>query len=214
MNYFISDMHFGCQNKYEGRTLEHDKIITENWNRVVNNNDDVYILGDIGRIGGNKDNEYLCKCISVLKGRKHLILGNHDGGLKDGRLRQLFVEICDYKEIIDNYNGMSHKLVLSHYPIAHFNGQHKGWVHLFGHLHETQENNVFLSYINYFNDIIRNNGKNEIPGPTFNVCSNLSYMNYSPQTLKHIIEYGSAYNSEIKWLDPTKPWKEFGDSSN
>ena len=47
------------QKKYEGRTLEHDKIIKENWNRVVHNNDNVYILGDFGKEGGNKDNEYL-----------------------------------------------------------------------------------------------------------------------------------------------------------
>ena len=60
MNYYISDIHFNCQNRYEGRTLEHDKIVKENWNRVVNNNDNVYILGDIGREGSNKDNEYLC----------------------------------------------------------------------------------------------------------------------------------------------------------
>ena len=56
LNYYVSDLHFGCQNKYENRTLEYDKLIKENWNRVVHNNDNVYILGDIGREGGNKDN--------------------------------------------------------------------------------------------------------------------------------------------------------------
>ena len=55
MNYYISDLHFGCQNKYEGRTLDHDKLIKENWNKTVTNGDTVYILGDIGREGGNKE---------------------------------------------------------------------------------------------------------------------------------------------------------------
>ena len=59
MNYYISDMHIGCTNKYENRTLEHDLILKENWNKRVTNSDDVYILGDIGRTGSNKDNEYL-----------------------------------------------------------------------------------------------------------------------------------------------------------
>ena len=59
-NYYISDLHLNCTNKYEGRTLEHDKLIKENWNRVVTNADTVYILGDIGREGGNKEMEYLC----------------------------------------------------------------------------------------------------------------------------------------------------------
>mgnify|MGYP003302343206 CR=1 FL=1 len=58
MNYYISDIHFGCQNNYEGRTLEHDQLIKKNWNEVVHNNDTVYILGDIGREGNNKENEY------------------------------------------------------------------------------------------------------------------------------------------------------------
>ena len=58
-NYYISDLHLNCTNKYEGRTLDHDKLIKENWNHVVTNADTVYILGDIGREGGNKDNEYL-----------------------------------------------------------------------------------------------------------------------------------------------------------
>ena len=82
---------------------------------VRNNVDTVYILGDIGREGSNKDNEYLCEIISTLRGRKVLIQGNHEG-MKDARLRQLFVEITPYKEIIDNYNGLNHRLVLSHFP--------------------------------------------------------------------------------------------------
>ena len=45
MNYYIGDLHFGCTNKYENRTLETDKYIIENWNHVVHQNDDVYLLG-------------------------------------------------------------------------------------------------------------------------------------------------------------------------
>nr|DAV28268.1 MAG TPA: hypothetical protein [Caudoviricetes sp.] len=29
LNYYIADTHFGCTNKYEDRTLEHDKLIKE-----------------------------------------------------------------------------------------------------------------------------------------------------------------------------------------
>ena len=72
--------------------VANDKIIKENWNRIVHNDDNVYILGDVGKEGGNKENEYLCEIISTLKGNKYLIQGNHEK-LKDNRLRQLFVEI-------------------------------------------------------------------------------------------------------------------------
>ena len=51
MNYYIGDLHFGCTNKYENRTLETDNLIIKNWNHVVHQNDDVYLLGDIGRFG-------------------------------------------------------------------------------------------------------------------------------------------------------------------
>lgn len=152
LNYYIADTHFGCTNKYEDRTLEHDKLIKENWNRVVRNNvDTVYILGDIGREGSNKDNEYLCEIISTLRGRKVLIQGNHEG-MKDARLRQLFVEITPYKEIIDNYNGLNHRLVLSHFPILFWASQHKGSILLHGHTHMTDEQKFFKKSINDLNE--------------------------------------------------------------
>lgn len=191
MYYYISDLHFGCQNSFENRTLEHDKLIIDNWNKVVTNSDTVYVLGDIGRIGGNKDNEYLCKCISVLKGKKVCVLGNHDENLKDIRLRQLFVEVCDYKEITDNYNGMSHKLVLSHYPILFWNGQHKGWVHLYGHVHMSDEWGVYKQSLNYVNDFFKDKTMKGYldcpPSVAYNVGACLPYMNYQPRTLKEII---------------------------
>ena len=53
MNYFISDLHLGHKNvlKFDNRPFinieEHDKTIIDNWNSKVNDNDDVYVLGDI-----------------------------------------------------------------------------------------------------------------------------------------------------------------------
>ena len=196
MNYYISDLHFGCQNKYEGRTLEHDQIIKSRWNAVVHNNDDVYILGDIGREGSNKDNEYLCQIISTLKGNKHLIQGNHEK-LKDNRLRQLFVEITPYKEITDNYNGLNHNLVLCHYPILFWNGQHKGAIHLYGHLHSTEEWNVYNKCLEYTNDYFKNKtlkGYTDCPeAKSYNVGVMLNYVNYTPITLKKIL---AAYENK------------------
>ena len=191
MNYYISDLHFGCQNKFEGRTFEHDKIIKSRWNAVVNNNDNVYILGDIGKEGSNKDNEYLCEIISTLKGNKHLIQGNHEK-LKDNRLRQLFVEITPYKEIIDNYGGLNHGLVLCHYPILFWNGQHKGWIHLYGHVHMSDEWDVYKQSLSYVNDYFKDKtlkGYTDCPqSKAYNVGASLPYINWTPKTLKEIID--------------------------
>lgn len=67
INYYISDTHFGWTNKYEGRTLDHDQLLKENWNKTVTNADTVYILGDIGKIGKNSDTEKLIEIIATLK---------------------------------------------------------------------------------------------------------------------------------------------------
>lgn len=190
-------MHFGCQNKYENRTLEHDKLIKENWNRVVHNNDNVYILGDIGRKGGNKDNEYLCEIISTLKGNKILVQGNHEK-LNDNRLRQLFKEIIPYKEIADNYNGINHKLILCHYPILFWNNQHKGWLHLYGHVHMSDEWEVYKKCLSNVNDFFKDKtmkGYTDCPpAKAYNVGCMLPYMSYQPRTLKEILSSDGAEN--------------------
>lgn len=196
MNYYISDLHFGCQNKYEERTLEHDKLIKSRWNAIVHNNDTVYILGDIGKEGGNKDNEYLCEIISTLKGNKVLIQGNHEK-LKDNRLRQLFVEITPYKEITDNYNGLNHNLVLCHYPILFWNGQHKGTIHLYGHLHATEEWDVYNKCLQYTNDYFKDKtlkGYTDCPeAKAYNVGA--AILDWTPRTLKEIV---ATYETDKK----------------
>ena len=194
INYYISDLHIGCINKHDNRTLEHDKIIIENWNKKVNNNDTVYILGDIGRLGNNKDNAYICSIISQLKGKsKILVVGNHDvKGLKDNRISQLFTEITPYKEITDNFNGMNHNIVLSHYPILFWNNQHKGWIHLYGHVHKSEEWQKYKECLNNVNDYFADRelkGYTDCPqAKAYNVGAMLEYMDYTPRTLKEIIE--------------------------
>ena len=80
MNYFISDLHFGHKNclAFDNRPFinieERDKTIVDNWNSVVGIDDDVYVLGDISWHNATKTIEIF----KQLKGRIHLIQGNHD----------------------------------------------------------------------------------------------------------------------------------------
>lgn len=190
-NFYISDLHIGCQNKYEGRTLENDKTLESNWNNVVTNADTVYVLGDIGKVGNKTETEYIIKAIAPLKGKKILIAGNHDR-ISDYRLKQLFAEICDYKEICDNFDGRAYKLVLSHYPILMWNGQHKGTVLLYGHTHNTEEEYYFKKCVSGLNEFFKDKtlkGATDCPpAKAYNVGAMLPYINYCPRTLKEILE--------------------------
>lgn len=133
--YVTSDLHFGHKNiiKYENRPFknieEMDNAIINIWNKTVNKNDLVYILGDFSWYKGNKTNEIL----NQLKGKKILITGNHDENfLKDMEFnKNLFEEIIGYKEMKKNKT----KIILCHYPIIDWNGKHHGSFHLYGHVH-------------------------------------------------------------------------------
>ncbi len=157
--------------------------ILEKWNRKVTNGDTVYILGDISMRG--KCDE-LIALVAQLKGRKILVKGNHDD-LTDLRYKQLFVETCDYKELRDNYGGMSHKLVLSHYPILMWNGQHKGAIHLYGHTHNSVEDTYFKECLAFMNENFRHEGESRMRA--FNVGCMQPYMNYEPKSLKEILDF-------------------------
>lgn len=193
MKYYISDLHIGCINNHDNRTLEHDKLLINNWNTVVNNNDDVYILGDIGRLGNNKENAYVASIISQLKGKKYLIIGNHDKkGLKDNRINQLFVNIKDYDVIGDNNNGINYNIVLSHYPILFWENQHKGYIHLYGHVHNSEEDNIYkkcLEEVNLFFKKEETKGRTDCPRAfAYNVGAMLDNFNYTPKSIKQIVD--------------------------
>ena len=140
MNYYIADLHLGHANiiKHSKRpfdnVLEMDKVLIENWNRVITDKDDVYILGDLAFRSHHDDTkQYLFQ----LKGKKHLIVGNHDDTIVKNRdLREFFVEIRDYKEISDN----GYKIVLCHYPLVEWNGYYRNTLHFYGHIHNNDEN--------------------------------------------------------------------------
>lgn len=80
MRWFTSDTHFGHTNiiKYCNRPFENagimDATIIANWNERVAPDDTVYHLGDVFFTSPERARHIL----SVLNGKKILILGNHD----------------------------------------------------------------------------------------------------------------------------------------
>lgn len=113
--FYTSDTHFSHHNilRYENRpyrdTEEMDAALIEKWNDVVSKNDTVYHLGDFV-FGGTTKWE---KILSQLKGKIHLVLGNHDD-------RKVVKKMSHYFESVENMivkNIDKQHLFLFHYPI-------------------------------------------------------------------------------------------------
>lgn len=135
LNYYISDLHFGhaniirlCNRPYN-TVQEMDEDLINKWNSVITDDDDVYILGDL--IFRADDPE---KYLKALKGRLHIIRGNHDKFLNNPGYRRYFESIDQYKELVDN----GKRVVLFHFPIAEWNGYYGGAIHLYGHIHNSR----------------------------------------------------------------------------
>ena len=106
---------------------EMDETLIRNWNAKVTNGDTVYILGDLLFRSEKPAEEYL----KQLKGKKHLIIGNHD---RD------WVKKCNLKDFFESVNNLhfisdgKRQMTLCHYPMM-------SWPHMtrcymvFGHIH-------------------------------------------------------------------------------
>lgn len=180
-NYFIADLHFGHKNilSYDNRPFKsvesQDEMIIANWNSEITDDDDVWILGDISWYGAEKT----CEIFKRLKGRKHLCKGNHDSKLlKNPEVRKLFVEICDYKEL-QLENGLG--VVLCHYPIPCFKNHFYGWIHLYGHVHNSFEWHMMERIKREMVDLYT------VKCLMFNVGCMMDYMNFTPRRIDQIV---------------------------
>ena len=123
-----ADTHFGHESiiKHCNRPFktiqEMDEYIIEKWNSMIEKYDHVYILGDFAF------NNHL-KYINALKGRKHLILGNHDS--MSAECLKRFVTVSEEKQI----KYQNRYFILSHCPFRNWTNSYRGSAHLFGHVH-------------------------------------------------------------------------------
>jgi calcineurin-like phosphoesterase family protein len=108
-----------------------NRALIDNWNSLVTDRDDIYILGDFLYKGNSKDANNI---LSKLKGQKYLIKGNHEKYLTDPEFKpEAFVWIKDYYVL--KHEGV--KIILFHYPLFSWDGSHHGSVHLYGHVHNS-----------------------------------------------------------------------------
>ena len=136
--FIISDTHFGHANmlrftdsKTDLRVRpnwesvdEMDEHMIDRWNSVVQRDDIVYHLGDV-YMGGNRGLTVLPR----LRGRKRLILGNHDNG-KDQNLHRHFEKILMWRMFPE------FRCLLTHVPVHESTLNAKVPYNLHGHIHQ------------------------------------------------------------------------------
>lgn len=138
--YLTSDLHFGHEREflYGPRNFasiqEHDEAVITRWNEVIQEEDEVYVLGDLML----NDNEHGLKCLRQLNGRLHLVRGNHD---TDARWK-LYDELENVveKENVITFKYRKYHFYLSHFPTLTANLEkeslHQCTLNLFGHTHD------------------------------------------------------------------------------
>lgn len=131
MIYFTADTHFGheaiikmCQRPFDNAEDRNEALI-QKWNEKVKGNDTVYIVGDMF---------YRCTdaeaILARLKGKKKLIIGNHDGSWLNENTEKYFQSIDKFLEFSDGFRSIT----LCHYPLMTWKHKEKTYM-IHGHIH-------------------------------------------------------------------------------
>ena len=137
MVYFIADTHFGEENirLYENRPFvditEMDNVLQKRWNSHVNQQDTIYVLGDFGANGQEKE------ILAQLNGRKFLVKGNHDIQTNQ------YYRDCGFKEVYEHPIIIRGFWILSHEPL--YVNTNMPYANIFGHVHNSP---IFKTYSN------------------------------------------------------------------
>lgn len=130
--WFSADTHFGHRGilKMEGRPWDdiarHDDDLVHAWNSRVRPNHDVFFLGDFAM---NSSRERCQEVFARLNGKKHLIIGNHDGD------RHVSLPWASEPADLRTIHVDQVRLVLCHYALRTWDGMWRGALHLYGHSH-------------------------------------------------------------------------------
>ncbi len=196
MRYYIADLHFfhaamneRMDHRGFGSVEEMNEYMIMKWNKKVQRNDEVFIIGDLS--WGNA--EETSALLRRLKGKLYLIQGNHDNFLSKRKMDlSLFQWVKPYEEVSDNRR----KVVLCHYPIICYNGQYRlekdgnpKTYMLYGHVHDSKDQKL----IEQFREIIRSTVVVNAQGQEQHIPCNLincfcMYSDYEPLSLDEWID--------------------------
>lgn len=152
-----------------------DNALIRNWNSRVTEKDTVYIVGDMFFY----DSSPIDSILYTLKGKKHLIIGNHDKQwMKKIDLTQHFESVYPMLELRNN----GQKFTLCHYPMMTWNNIGHGALLIYGHIHNNTKDiywPLLKSMDNAFNAGVDING-------------------FSPVTFEELSENNRRFKASIK----------------
>ncbi|MCW3781561.1 metallophosphoesterase [Defluviimonas salinarum] len=136
-HWYVADLHFGHDSIVRNagrpfRDVNHmEAVLLERLWDKVGPTDDLWIVGDFAFGPKAKDGNWLLKLFGQLPGgRRHLVIGNHDGPLT---LSLPWDSVALLAEVEDPASEIP--ITLCHYPMMTWNHARKGALHLFGHVH-------------------------------------------------------------------------------
>lgn len=144
VDFLLGDLHFGNDGMFNrsyskkfNTKEKYIKAVIKNYNSIVNEKHTVLFLGDLGK------SEILKEYIPKMKGRKILILGNHDKYSK-----RFYEELFD--EVHSGPIFISSRIAISHEPIP----VEPGVLNVHGHTHFVKLNskqhiNICVEYTDY-----------------------------------------------------------------
>lgn len=120
----ILEMLNGSSTEREIILCDHDRMLEDAWNSIVEPADTVWFLGDFCLC----DKDYAHLVCSRLNGRKRMIKGNHDNW-SDDVYRDIGFEYVSKYPIL-----LKHQFILSHAPLAAAS-EGDGFYFVYGHVH-------------------------------------------------------------------------------
>lgn len=180
--HFSHDRDFIWQARGFNSVQEMNETIVKNYNSLVGEDDDVYVLGDL-MLGGPSAAAGNLRLVSQMNGRLHLVRGNHDTDTRWRAYAELPNVVEQENAIYLNYN--KYHFYLSHFPTltSNFEDDKKPWqrtLSISGHCHSK----------NHFNE-----------GTSFNAC--VDAWNCRPVQLNEVIKEFDRITKET-WVKKSK----------
>ena len=184
MIYYISDLHLRdqaifdkCKRPFKSLN-EMESTIINNWNNKVNNDDIVYVLGDLVK----DDDVAALQIFKRLKGHKNLIVGNHDHQILESIRRS---DLFETVKFIDLILDKQRKVCICHYPLMDWMEFNRNGFLVYGHIHNKTEKNgpAYKLIKEFYKDL-----------PAYN-CG-VDVCGFEPKTLDELISLKEANKDE------------------